>query len=153
MEISPARIILMILWSMAFGGFCGVCNDVNRFVRALLCWENSSKLSCIKKIDAVKKYTFLAIAIVQDIFLFLLLGAGVSVLNYYFNNGELRIYTVISVSVGFFVYYLTLGRLVRWCLNGIAGGVKAVIFAIFRLVWTPFAIICSFFDKMDEFKC
>ena len=59
MEISPARIILMILWSMAFGGFCGVCNDVNRFVRALLCWENSSKLSGIKRIDAVKKYTFL----------------------------------------------------------------------------------------------
>jgi hypothetical protein len=64
-------------------------------------------------------------------------GVGVSVLNYYFNNGRLRIYAPLAAVIGFAVYFFTVGRIVIRFGELISFLIKAVLAMIFVTIYRP----------------
>ena len=141
MEISPYMLFLLLVYSFLFGMAAGVFNDVNRITRAILgvrypsrSFERlySLKLPFIgalgdKRSESKLKETLLSVVIfIQDILLFVFIGCGTAVLNYYLNRGQFRLYTIVAVAAGFAVYYFTLGKLVIFLSQGIVFLLRAV---------------------------
>lgn len=94
------------------------------------------------------KRIFLNILIfIQDIVLLVVSAIGVVLLNYYFNQGRFRIYTVIAVLLGFLLYYFTIGKLVMICSEGVVFIFRAVVTVIFVLISRPIAYFVVFFGK------
>jgi hypothetical protein len=60
------------------------------------------------------------------------LGVASSVVNFYFNDGALRLYTIPAVAVGFLVYFLTIGRPI-YSLLAVLG--YAARFVVKKTVW------------------
>lgn len=125
MEISPIKIFYMTLASVIFGMFIGVFNDINRIARKFFGVRYGKsrfegvydvKLPIIKrslgapKESKLTKFLLPYVTVLQDIALFFAAGSGVAILNYYFNNGRLRLYTPVAVILGAVIYYFTLGK-------------------------------------------
>ena len=126
MEISPIMMAYLLLYCFLLGMAVGVFYDLNRIIRFFLGVRYSRRdferlyslrLPLIKKPIRVKQRKRLGILCAAVVFigdlLTLLLGTlGIIILNYSYNYGELRAFTVIGAIVGFAVYYNSLGRLV-----------------------------------------
>lgn len=84
---------------------------------------------------------------IQDIVLLIVSGIGVVLLNYYYNQGRFRIYTVLAVLLGFLVYYFTVGKLVIFCSEGIVFAFRSILMVIFVLFSRPIVIFVVFFGK------
>ena len=127
MEISPYMLLLLLIYSFLFGVSAGVLNDINRIIKTFCGVQYSKKrfdalydrafplIGRLTRLRGEKKGRKIFISILmffQDILLFVYLGCGIVVLNYYFNRGEFRFYTVFAAGVGFVLYYFTVGKLV-----------------------------------------
>ena len=125
MEISPIEILQMTLVSFIFGAVVGVVNDIHRIIRVIFgCKYNSKSIDKLHNINLpvpgkpldremwkkANRYILPIIVFFQDIIIFAFSGVGIVILNYYFNNGRLRIYAPLGVILGFFTYYFTLGK-------------------------------------------
>ena len=163
MEISPMRIFWMLVFSLGFGAVCGVLNDVNRLVRVLFgvrYRKDSLKglykiklpivgrsLSEIKE-SRLKRLLLPVIIFVQDVFLFLFFSVGVVMINYYFNDGRVRIYTPIVAICGFLIYYFTLGRLVLYFSEALAFALRGIFFVFLSIFYRPIRFFVDFLVKI-----
>ncbi len=148
MEISPIRLALLLLYSFVFGMAAGVLNDINRVLRALLGDRRrgargerlyDKKLPLVGKLSQRKKSRALPVLIfVGDVLLFVFIGCGIVVLNFYLNRGQLRLYSITVVGVGFLAYYFTLGKLVMLVSDYIVFFVRATLAITFHIVSAPF---------------
>ncbi len=127
MAISPIRMMWLLVFSLGFGAFCGLLNDVNRLIRIMLGIKYVSKrfeglrsiklpvigaMSKEKKERRGEKLLTGTLIFLQDTFLFFFAGIGTVIINYYFNDGRLRIYAPMALLIGFLIYYFTVGKLV-----------------------------------------
>lgn len=161
METSPILLSLLLLWSFVFGCVLGALNDANRIVRVFLGVSYSkrkfsrlyeAKLPVINrplKAGNGKPCGRLLAAVIffQDILLFSAAGIGTVLLNYEFNQGRFRIYTILGIAVGFLLYYFTVGKIVMTVSEGLAFFIKAVFVVIFAAICRPFAIFGRFLGK------
>ena len=165
MEIVPVRIFWMVIASVIFGAAMGIVNDVNRCIRCFLGVNyikregfslEEMRLPIINRaLGQIKKSKFKrrllpVIIFLQDILFFLLGGAGVAILDYYFNNGRARIYTPVAVTVGFFAYFLTLGRLSPYLFRYIVFCLRAVCVIALAVIYRPirgFVVFLGIFVK------
>ena len=145
MEISPLLLSLLLLWSAVFGAVLGMINDVNRIIRVFLGvrytqngFERLYKypLPILKKplgeLKTLPKRGFVSVIIfLQDLLFFIIAGVGVAILNYEFNEGKFRIFTLLAILVGFLLYYFTIGKLVILASELIVFSIKAIFLMIF----------------------
>ena len=173
MEISPIKIFYMAVASLLFGMCAGALNDVNRIIRMLFGIRygkkrferihnvklpifdrkvGSSGTEDLKKCKSLRAI-LPCIIFVQDVILFFFAGAGVAILNYYFNNGRARLYTPVAVIIGFAVYYFTVGRAVLYFSDIIVFVVKTVFVAFLGVIYYPLSLFVSFFGIFVKKIC
>ena len=162
MEISPFDLLRLTITSLIFGVCLGVFNDLNRLIRALLGVKYSErdldelykrKLPIIHRPlgiyrqSRIKKYVTSIVIFLGDIALFFTFGWGVAIINYYFNDGQVRFYSPISAILGFVVYYFTIGRLSIRLFEVAAFLIKAFILIITIAIFAPIKKIVRFYTK------
>lgn len=162
MEISPLLLLWLLLASAVFGMAVGAVMDVNRLIRVCFGVRYSEKtfeklyakpLPIIRRPLKPQKQTrpkqvlLPILMFAQDIFLFVFAAVGTVILNYYFNQGRFRLYTVAAVAVGFVIYYFTIGRLVMLLSEGIVFLIRSVWTIFFVLISRPICVFVEFFRK------
>ncbi len=153
MEISPIMMTMLLFYSFLFGIFMGAFYDTTRVVRVFFGARyggiGAEKISSWRLPLSGKKVPFSSkgravswvVIFLGDVLCFLLCGIGVVVLNYSYNYGEFRAFTVMGAMIGFLLYRCSLGRLTIMFLEPIAMMLNFVFFAIFDFFVYPFYII------------
>ena len=119
MEISQSLLGLMYVWAVVAGAVLGASYDVLRLSRVML--GLPGKLLCVGRWRRVGRH---ALLFVQDVLFGLIGGLVLVLLLYYTNDGQFRGLAVVGMLSGFFVYYYTLGGLVRLGVDGLTNGLE-----------------------------
>ncbi len=168
MEISPFMLAKLLLYSIAFGIAVGVFYDANRIIRVLLgeryakrSFERlySLKLPFVKRELSVQKNRKIngvlknIIVFFGDLFTLVFTGCGIVILNYSYNDGGFRGFSVIGVALGFAAYYFTAGKLIIFLLEPIAFLLKYCICAFFVFLGYPICVFLKFLIKNVRKMC
>ena len=159
MEISPLLLAKLLFYSFVCGMATGVLYDAFRIFR-VLCGAADVRIPKVKELslkipttDRIvttrhvgDKRGFLSHAVnfCCDFFTVLAACIGLLVLNYGYNDGKFRTFTVWGALFGFFVYYFTVGKLVLWGVSPVAFLIKYAFLSIFYILCYPF----KFFAKI-----
>ncbi len=162
MEISPIQLFRLLLVSLLFGAIMGAVSDLNRIARMMIGLEAPSKkmqglyakripvmgrslsLPSVKRGRAVGAWTVTA---VQDVVWFVLAGVGAVVIGYTFNDGRLRLYTLLGMVLGGLGYRLLIGSWAKYVLETATFLMRAVLGVLFFLILLPFRKIMAFLLK------
>lgn len=158
MEISPFLLTLLLSWSLAFGVLLGVVNDLNRIIRVFCGVKYSEKRfgrlyelvlpvvhrPLLRKENKFHQKALAVLIFFQDIIFFIVASIGIILLNYEFNEGRFRFFVVIAVSIGFLLYYFTLGKVVMTVSEGIVFLIKATFLVVFSIMFRPFVVLGTF---------
>lgn len=128
---------LLLVYSLIFGASAGALNDVNRILRIALGMRSTTGERArhgVRRAYSAVSIFFIAL---QDVLLFLYMGVGVAVLNYYLNRGIFRIYSIAAAAVGFALYYFTLGRVVMFFAERILRALRAALGFVWRIATAP----------------
>ena len=162
MEISPYLLFCLLLSSVLLGAAVGILHDVHRLTRVLLGVRYGGRrfdrlyamrLPLVGKALGEQKEgkgRRIALPILiffQDVLLFVVAGVGTALLNFYYNNGQLRLYTVVGLVLGFVLYYFTLGRLVMLLSEGIAFFLRAFLTVFLWVISRPLVLFVVFLGK------
>ena len=161
MEISPIILAKMLLVAFLFGIQSGVAFDVGRALRALFLGEVRGRK--LKKIYGAKirfsgriigENSKKSTRIFKNITIFLCdflwaIGSffGLVMINYAYNDGGIRIFTVLGAVVGFLTYYFTLSKLVIFMLGLACFLIRFSFFVIFDTIRMPFLKIYNILVK------
>jgi len=160
MEISPILLLWLLVASLAFGVGMGVLTDLHRLVRVglgarysqkTLKWLYEKPLPVVGhplRRRARGKLSRIALPIltfVQDLLWFVIAAVGIAILNYWFNQGRFRLFTVLAMLVGFAVYELMIGKLVMRVSESIMDCVRAIGCVLFALISRPIVRFVDFF--------
>ena len=96
----------LVLASFVCGGLCGALWELFKIFRILFGISEYPQ----SKSKKGKGFAFWAV-LFQDVSFFVLSACFTSVAFYYGNNGNFRIYALVVIAVGFWVYTKTLGAL------------------------------------------
>ena len=146
---------LLLLYSFLFGGAVGTLNDIHRLTRIFFGVRYSKKTferlyTC--RLPLVNRSVgelgtgrwqrvFLPVVIfLQDVILWVFAAVGVVILQYYFNYGQFRIYTVACVLLGFLAYYFTVGKLIMLLSEGVVCLLRMATTMILFLITRPFVL-------------
>lgn len=155
MEISPYFLSLLLIHSLILGAVVGLVNDVHRLTRIFfgVCYSKKRFRRLyevhlpllnrsIGEIGTGKGRRFLLPILIffQDVLLCGFAAVGVAVLNYYFNYGQFRAYTVIAMLVGFAVYYFTVGKLMMLFSEGVICLLRMTTAMLWFLLTRPFVL-------------
>ena len=138
MEISPLRLFYLLISSFAFGALLGVLYDLHRIIRVLFgvrYTQNRPQMLFAHPLPLLrrplreirqgrmKKMLLSVVIFFQDVFLGCAAGIGLVILNYVFNDGQLRFYTVLAMTAGFFLLfnliYLPLATLIAFGISAL----------------------------------
>ena len=130
MEISQARLALLYFNACMLGAALGLLYDGMRLIRIFFGEHFSSvanrfrdvKLPLIHMSEERKKRSrLLSVLIFAEDFIFCLVAAVAMILLFYqINNGKLRAWAFPMAGVGFYLYRITVGRLVMLCSETVA---------------------------------
>ncbi len=165
MEISPILLFWLLISSACLGVVVGMLNDVHRISRILLGVQYSKKnintlyrrnlpflKRPLKEIQntRIQKVVLPIVMAIQDICLFLFSAIGIVVLNYYYNDGQFRYYTVLVVLFGFLIYYFTLGKLLILISEYLVFVLRSTFVVLCWLFCRPFYLLVGFFWKKSK---
>ena len=119
MEISPFLLSLMLAWSAVWGCALGLIYDINRITRVFFGVRYTNerfdrlyeiklpviKTSLKRSSGKICKGALSVIIFFQDIIFFVIAGIGIVLLNYEFNDGVFRWFTVFAAMAGFLIYH------------------------------------------------
>ena len=162
MEISPLRLFYLLISSFAFGHLLGVLYDLHRIIRVLFgvrYTQNRPQMLFAHPLPLLrrplreirqgrmKKMLLSVVIFFQDVFLGCAAGIGLVILNYVFNDGQLRFYTVLAMTAGFFLYYVTIGKLVIFLSEWIVFFLRAIFAILLYLLSRPVVWIYTVLEK------
>ncbi len=84
----------------------------------------------------------------EDILFFVLCGVAVALLMYYTNDGQFRLMALVTVSVGFTVYYITVGRIVLSSAYAVSFAIRVTVTYLVLILLTPFAFFLKLLKKL-----
>ncbi len=154
MEISPLMMARLLLYSFLWGGVTGAFYDACRIVRVFFGVRYANmrfgglfewRLPFIKKAISVGdksdkiigKCIRNAVIFTGDFASVLFAFGGLIVLNYAYNDGKFRFFTLAGLLVGFLIYYATAGKLVMLVSEPAAFIIKYVFCSIFLIFAFP----------------
>ena len=159
MEISPLLLAKLLLYSFFLGIATGVLYDIFRIFR-VICGAADVRIPRGKELslkipttnrrvtarhDADKRGFFAhSVNFCCDFFTVIATCCGLLVLNYGYNDGKFRTFTVLGAFCGFLLYYFTVGKLALWVLGPVAFFVKYAFLSFFYILCYPF----KFFAKI-----
>ena len=158
MEISPIRLAQMLLYSVVCGLAAGALFDCFRIVRTLVgaCDGRRARRLRAARLPFIGRSVGdivtgrrlgnvlqKAILFFGDFATLVCATVGIIVLNYAYNDGKFRSFTVIGAVAGYVTYYFTLGRVVRALAEPLAILVKYIFLSILVLFSYPFYFFCS----------
>ena len=151
---------LLLVYSFIFGMAAGVLNDINRIVRALLLGKRSGRFERLyeiklflvgrlseRKQSKLSQRALVVLTFLGDVALFVFIGCGIVILNYYLNKGQMRLYTITSVAAGFFLYYFTIGKVVMALAEVIVFFIRATLAIAIECLMTPIRAAARSFKK------
>lgn len=155
MEISPLLLAKMLLVSFLFGFQTGAFFDIGRALGGLFGGEVKServkKLYGVKLLFSKKSFpqtgkkisAFLrdAYIFIFDVLLVIFAVWGVVKINYSYNDGGIRFFTVAGVVAGFVCYYFTVSRLALFLAEVAVFALKYTVFSVFCAIFSPFSKI------------
>jgi len=162
MEISPVLLAKLLLYSFCFGVATGIFYDINRLIRSFLgieCFESGNKREISFKLPLINKSISLgqsknvngffkgAVIFVGDMVTVMFAGIGILVLNYSYNDGTFRFFTVVGVFAGFLMYFFTVGQFTKYILSALAFFFKYCFCAFFVILGYPFKYFLNFVIK------
>ena len=152
MEISLFLLTKMLFVAFLFGIQSGIIFDALKAIRGICFGDIKSQK--VKKLYGVKlpfsKRIFCAEAkkrtrVCKNIFMFfcdflwvIYSSLGIIVINYSYNDGGIRFFTVFSFIIGFTVYYFTASRVIIFLLELASFGFKYTFFVILDALSFPF---------------
>ena len=84
---------------------------------------------------------------VSDLLMLCFAAIGLAVLCYHLNNGRFRFYTIPMSACGFFLYRITLGRVVMMFSEGVVFLLRTFFLIVFYLFSRPFVIFARIMGK------
>ena len=152
MEISPLVLAKMLLVSLFFGIQSGVVFDFGRALRGI--FSNEVKSERVKKFyrarllftkkelpqedNKISRFLKNSHIFVWDAFFVVFVAWGLIKINYSYNNGGIRFFTVLGISLGFLCYYFSLSKIVIFLSESGVFLFKYVIFSFFSVIFAPF---------------
>lgn len=123
MEISQALYGAIFIYSIVIGIILGVVYDVFRIQRITM--ESDNKyFTVIRDI----------IIFIEDIIFAIISAIFIAIMIFYVNNGQIRWFALFGTSIGFIIYYNTIGRIVILCSEKIIAFIRYCIRMIKNLV-------------------
>lgn len=162
MEIYPIVMAKMLFVSFLFSLQAGALFDFFRALRLIFSGEPKSKLwkrAYRARLPISRKELFAkdegkynrfmknAVIFFSDVFLFVYSAWGLMKINYSYNDGGVRGFTLVGMLVGFVLYYFCISRAVVFLLEGFAFFAKYAFKSLFELVSLPFYKIYNNFVK------
>ena len=148
MEISLAHQFTVALLSVILGLLLGLLYDCVRITRCLfgieykgIIFKRLQPQHSIKSIGKVYESLLMGIT---DLIYFALCGIIMSIFVYFVNSGNVRWYIFLGAGVGFFLYYVTVGRMVISLSSVIALGIRKAFFIILSCLYEPVRPIALF---------
>lgn len=163
MEISPYELTRLLFYSFVFGMVMGCLHDVNRIIRIFFGIRRTGKIfeklyeidmpfrkgkRMLRERKKAGRSIEIIITFLGDILWWLFAAVGIILLNYFFNKGVFRAFTVFGMAVGFVLYYFTLGKLVMMLAEAIVFALKYTFFALCGVLGYPFCIFLRIFLKI-----
>ena len=159
MEISQITLAIMLFYSFLFGIAVGVFYDLNRIVRVFFGVRYTKRAYGrlygirlpISKREIVmgKSKGFLQSLVINlgDLLCVLVATIGLILINYGYNSGRFRFFTVAALIVGFLLYRFGIGRLVILITEPVAFICKYVFLSICDLLFSPLRKFCILIYK------
>ena len=161
MEISPVLLAKLLFYSFLLGLSAGMFYDAHRVVRAffgidcidgkdsVLSWKLPfiSKRISVSQGKSKKRFFKDSVILVGDLTTLLFVGLGLLILNYSYNDGDFRFFTVLGALFGFLAYLFTVGRLTKYVLSATAFFLKYCFCAFFVILGYPFKYFLDFVTK------
>ena len=160
MGISPLLLFRMLYYSFFWGMIVGVLNDLNKAISILLfkkatgfkfinqiigkCFKQKEKA---KAICASKMQTI--VVFFGDVCLSVIYGFGLIFLNYSFNNGTFRFFSVPVSLLGVIIYHFSVGKIIDKLLFFVCNMIKSILVAVIVLIFYP---ILYFLRKIYRFS-
>ena len=155
MEISPLVLSFLLFYSFLWGALIGLLNDVNKIIRTFLCGEYSYSIIKFysffkinvntrkKEPSVTKKIIFNGLIFFQDLSFIIIAAVGIIILNYYYNDGYFRFFSFLSMTVGFFFYWLLISKVIMKLF------VPIISFSRFLIILavTPFLVLFRIIKK------
>ncbi len=140
--LDQSSFFLLILWSFIIGFLLGAVYDIFRIRRIAFLpkQENETKAEPAdkqKRAGNVKGKIDCLLIFLEDIFFFTFAAVLMVLLMYKLNGGRVRIFTLIPLVLGFFVYRITVGKLVIRCAEIIIGFIYKLVRRIISVTVTP----------------
>lgn len=168
MEIFPDILAKMLLVSFLFGGQLGVLFDIGRTLRLL--FSNAPENVKLKKLYSAKlpfsknamsltdgkksgKLIMNITVFLCDLFLSAYAVIGLVVINYSYNDGKFRMFTVLGAAVGFLIYYFSFSKVLLFLFEGGFFFLKYAIMSIFDFLRKPILYIYNKFVKKIKKMC
>ena len=168
MEIFPDILAKMLLVSFLFGGQLGVLFDIGRTLRLL--FSNAPENVKLKKLYSAKlPFSKNAMSLTDgkksgklitnitvflcDLFLSAYAVIGLVIINYSYNDGKFRMFTVLGAAVGFLIYYFTFSKVLLFLFEGGFFFLKYAIMSIFDFLRKPMLYIYNKFVKKIKKMC
>lgn len=167
MEIFPFILAKMLFVAFLFGIQAGIVFDVGRALRGLLFGEvkgekikkiYSAKLPISKREileNASKKHRVFKLVFIFfcDLFWIIYSFWGLVKINYSYNEGGIRFFTILSLLVGFSVYYFSISHLVIFIFDLLCFAVRYLFLAVFDTVSLPFLKLYNKLVKKIKKRC
>ena len=167
MEISPIKLAMLLFYSFLFGIGMGAFYDANRIIR-VFCGcrysENRFEKLYLLKLPFInrpitrksnrgfRKNVQLAVVFLGDMICVVVSAIGILILNYAYNSGRFRFFTVFGVLIGFLLYYFTVGKLIMLISEPIAILIKYVFLSFLVIFGYPFkTFFCFAVKKLKKY--
>lgn len=159
MEISQITLAIMLFYSFLFGIAVGVFYDLNRIVRVFFGVRYTKRAYGrlygirlpVSKREMVmgKSKGFLQSLVINlgDLLCVLVAAIGLILINYGYNSGRFRFFTVAALTVGFLFYRLSIGRLLILLVEPLAFICKYLFLSICDLLYLPLRKFCILIYK------
>lgn len=151
MEISQTLLGLMFVFAVVVGVALGFVYDAFRLTRILL-EEAGKKYAAARKRQNEKisngsfsKAICATVLFLEDVLFFVIVGVALVLVLYYANDGQFRGIAPLGMAAGFFVYYNTVGRILRrvsvYLARLILRAAAAVMKLVRRIIAVPIGLV------------
>ncbi len=157
MEVSQKVLCLLFLVSVGAGVLLGMVYDVLRLTRMLVGLQQPSQVSLISPAHVSKKAVWQrrcghVLLFLEDLLFGVLCGVVGILILYFVNDGQVRFLTPVGMFCGFFVYTVTIGKIIRGLSDAIVAFLRKVVRCIlkwlYHLIMTPLRWIYRGLDHL-----
>lgn len=130
--------------SALLGAFLGVVYDAVRFLRETVTIKAKGKYR-----RAMSAFSFV-LTLVTDLVFFVFCGGAASIFLFYTNDGIFRLSSIVCIVCGFFLYRVTLGKIIYGLLKFFEKIFKKIVIFSLKAIAFPIKSVYNILVKVSE---